>query len=57
MSILEEVRNGNCADDCAERWLLQAKNTLQLNGRETNKFAAAIRNLLEKCQGNIEISY
>ena len=57
MTILEEVYNGSCTDDCAERWLLQAKNTLQLNGRETNKFAAAIRNLLEKCQGNIEISY
>ena len=57
MTILEEVRNGNCRDDCAERWLLPAKNTLQLNGREPNEFAAAIRNLLEKCRENIEISY
>ena len=56
MTILEEVRNGNCTDDCAERWLLPAKNTLQLNGREPNEFAAAIRNLLEKCRANIEIS-
>ena len=21
MTILEEVRNGKCSDDCAERWL------------------------------------
>ena len=50
MTILEEVYNGSCKDDCAERWLLQAKNTLQLNGHEPNEFAAVIRNLLEKCQ-------
>ena len=48
MTILEEVRNGSCTDDCAERWLLHAKNTLQLNGLDPNEFAAAIRNLIEK---------
>ena len=51
MTILEEVCNGSCTDDCAERWLLQAKNTLQLNGLDPNEFAAAIRNLLEKGRG------
>ena len=51
MTILEEVRNGSCTDDCAERWLLHAKNTLQLNGLDPNEFAAAIRNLIEKGRG------
>ena len=48
MTILEEIRNGSSTDDCAERWLLQTKNTLQLNGLDPNEFAAAIRNLIEK---------
>ena len=51
MTILEEVRNGSCTDYCAERWHLQAKNILQLNGLDPNEFAAAIRNLLEKGRG------
>ena len=51
MTILEEVRNGSCTDDCAERCLLQAKNTLQLSGFDPNEFAAAIGNLLEKGRG------
>ena len=51
MTILEEVRNGSCSDDCAERWLLQAQNTLQLNGLDLNKFTAAIRNRIEKGRG------
>ena len=48
MTILEEATNGSCTDDCAKGWLLQAKNTLQLNGLDPNQFAAAIRNFLEK---------
>ena len=51
ITILEEVRNGKCSDDCTEKWLLQTKNTLQLNGLDPNEFAAAIRNLLEKGRG------
>ena len=51
MTILEEVYNGSCTDDCAERWLLQAKNTLQLNGLDPKEFAATIRNLIEKGRG------
>ena len=51
MTILEEVRNGSCTDDCAERWLLQAKSTLKLNGLDPNEFAPATRNLIEKGRG------
>ena len=48
MTIVEEVCNGACTGDCAERWYLQTKSTLQLNGLDPNEFAAAIRNLTEK---------
>ena len=51
MAILEEVRSGCCTDDCAERWLLQAKSTLWLNGLDPNEFTVAITNLLEKGRG------
>ena len=51
MTILKEVRNGSCTDDCAERWLLQAKSSLQLNGLDLNEFAPATRNLIEKDRG------
>ena len=51
MTFLEEVWTGSCTDDCAEKWLFQTRNTLQLNGLDPNESAAAIRNLLEKSCG------